>query len=76
MERWTGSAFAPATEVPAGAETYLGTRDRVILGDTVLLRLSGKRYLAEPTNPQLEVPYVPDPAGITTIVRRPAAAGG
>ena len=75
VERWQGGAFAPAREVPAGAETYLGTRDRLILGDTVLLRLSGKRYLAEPTNPQLEVPYVPDPAGITTIVRRPAAGG-
>jgi hypothetical protein len=70
VERWTGSAFAPARGVPAGAETYLGTRDRLILGDTVLLRLSGKRYLAEPTNPQLEVQYAPDPAGVTTIVRR------
>jgi len=82
VERWTGGAFAPAREVAAGAETYLGTRDRLILGDTVLLRLSGKRYLAEPTNPQqpnnpqAEVEYAPDPAGITTIVRRPAAAGG
>ena len=73
VERWTGGAFAPAREVTAGAETYLGTRDRLILGDTVLLRLSGKRYLAEPTNPQQEVQYAPDPAGITTIVRRPAA---
>jgi FHA domain len=77
VERWIGDDFAPAREVPPGAETYLGTRDRLILGDTVALRLSGKRYLAEPTNPQLEVPYTTDPAGVTTIVRRPgtAAAG-
>ncbi len=76
VERWVGSDFAPARDVPPGAETYLGTRDRLILGDTVLLRLSGKRYIAEPTNPQQlanprrEVQYAPDPAGITTIVRR------
>jgi hypothetical protein len=44
-----GGRAAPAREVPAGAETYLGTRDQLILGDTVLLQLSGKRYLAMPT---------------------------
>jgi hypothetical protein len=71
VERWVGNDFAPARDVLPGAETYLGTRDRLILGDTVLLRLSGKRYLAEPTNPQLEVQYAPDPAGVTTVVRRP-----
>jgi hypothetical protein len=73
VERWIGNDFAPARDVPPGAETYLGTRDRLILGDTVLLRLSGKRYLAEPTSPQPEVPYVTDPAGMTTVVRRPEA---
>jgi hypothetical protein len=70
VERWVGNDFAPPRDVLPGAETYLGTRDRLILGDTVLLRLSGKRYLAEPTNPQSEVQYAPDPAGVTTIVRR------
>ena len=51
VQRWTGSGFDPARPVPPDQETHLGTRDQVILGDTVLLRLSGKRYLAEPTNP-------------------------
>ena len=56
MERWAGNDFAPATDVLPGAETYLGTRDRLILGDTLLLRLSGKCYLAEPAAPTERVP--------------------
>jgi len=57
VERWTGGGFDPAKPVPADQETYIGTRDRLILGDhAVLLRLSGKRYLAEPSAPQLEYP--------------------
>jgi hypothetical protein len=49
VQRWTGSSFELVQPVPADRETHLGTRDRVILGDTLLLRLSGKRYLTEPT---------------------------
>ena len=57
VERWTGGGFDPAKPVPADQETHIGTRDRLILGDNaVLLRLSGKRYLAGPTVPQLEYP--------------------
>jgi hypothetical protein len=70
VQRWTGSDFGPARPVPAGQETYLGTRDRLILGDAVLLRLSGKRYLAEPTNPLPELPRAADPPGATAVVRR------
>jgi hypothetical protein len=70
VQRWTGSGFDPARPVPADTETHLGTRDQVILGDTVLLRLSGKRYLAEPTNPNPEFHRLAAPADATTVTRR------
>jgi hypothetical protein len=42
-----------------------------VLGDTVLVRLSGKRYLAEPAGLPAE-PYGPTPAaGATVVVKRP-----
>jgi hypothetical protein len=70
VQRWTGSGFDPARPVPADTETHLGTRDQVILGDTVLLRLSGKRYLAEPTNRNPEFHRLATPPDATTVTRR------
>ena len=70
VQRWTGSGFDLAKPVPADQETHLGTRDQVILGDTVLLRLSGKRYLAEPTNPNPEMHRLAKPPDATTVTRR------
>jgi hypothetical protein len=70
VQRWTGSGFDPAKPVPADQETHLGTRDQVILGDTVLLRLSGKRYLAEPTSPHAEFQRLAKPPDATTVTRR------
>ncbi len=70
VQRWAGSGFEPAKPVPADQETHLGTRDQLILGDTVLLRLSGKRYLAEPTSPHLEIERLAMPADATTVTRR------
>jgi hypothetical protein len=70
VQRWTGSGFDPAKPVPAGTETHLGTRDQVILGDTVLLRLSGKRYLAEPTSPHPEPRRPAKPPEATAVTRR------
>ena len=70
VQRWTGSGFDPAKPVSADTETHLGTRDQVILGDTVLLRLSGKRYLAEPTNPNPELHRAANPPDATTVTRR------
>lgn len=69
VERWAGGGFDPAKPVPPDQETYLGTRDRLILGDAVLLRLSGKRYLAEPTNPHPELPGLGLPADATAVTR-------
>ena len=70
VQRWTGSGFDPARTVPPDTETHLGTRDQVILGDAVLLRLSGKRFLAEPTNLNPELLYPPKPPDATTVTRR------
>jgi FHA domain len=70
VQRWIGSGFDLAKPVPADTETHLGTRDQVILGDAVLLRLSGKRYLAEPTNPNPESYRLATPPDATTITRR------
>jgi hypothetical protein len=69
VQRWAGSSFDTVQQVAPGRETHLGTRDRVVLGESVLLRLSGKRYLAEPTafDPGLADPD-PEPSA-TTVVR-------
>jgi hypothetical protein len=75
VQRWAGSDFGSPRAVPADAETYLGTRDRLILGDAVLLRLSGKRYLAEATAPAPERPRRLRPPGETAVVQRPAEPG-
>ena len=70
VERWTGGGFDPARPLPPDQETYLGTRDRLTLGDNaVLLRLSGKRYLAEPTSPHQEPPGTARPADATAVTR-------
>jgi hypothetical protein len=73
VERWTGQGFDAAKLVPADTETHVGTRDRLILGDAVLLRLSGKRYLAEPTKPSSPHPasaWADLPPDATAIVPR------
>ncbi|MGH3247220.1 MAG: hypothetical protein ACRDOI_13560 [Trebonia sp.] len=71
VQRWTGDGFDPARPVPADTETHLGTRDQVILGDNaVLLRLSGKRYLAEPTDPPAELLRPGLPPDATAVTRK------
>jgi hypothetical protein len=70
VQRWAGSGFEPAKPVPADQETHLGTRDQLVLGDTVLLRLSGKRFLAEPTSPNPEVERLALPPDATAVTRR------
>jgi hypothetical protein len=72
VQRWTGGGFEAARPVPPDQETHLGTRDQLILGDeAVLLRLSGKRYLAQPTNPNPEAQRPARPPDATAVTRRP-----
>jgi hypothetical protein len=70
VQRWTGSGFDPAKPVPADQETHLGTRDRLIVGDNaILLRLSGKRFLAQPTSPHQELQRPARPPDATAVTR-------
>jgi hypothetical protein len=74
VQRWNGGGFHPDKEVLAGEEIGLGTRDRLVLGATVLLRLSGKRYLADPAGAPPAPSRPATPAGATVVVRRPGSA--
>jgi hypothetical protein len=65
VERWEQKAFLPPKAVAPEKDLYLGSKDRLVLGDAVNLRLSGKHYVrasgtvegdaGEPA--QVEVPY-------------------
>jgi hypothetical protein len=74
VQRWLGDGFAPPREVRADEEIGLGTRDRLVLGAAVLLRLSGKRYLADPAGPPPPTPGLSSPTGATVVTRRPGSA--
>jgi FHA domain len=73
IERWEQKEFLAAKAIAADKDVYLGSKDRLVLGDAVNLRLSGKHYMpaggvAEPTS--LEVPYwsgTDDPAGVDDL---------
>jgi hypothetical protein len=60
VERWEQKAFLPPKPIVPDKDVYLGSKDRLVLGDTVNLRLSGRHYVraADRTEPaQVEVPY-------------------
>jgi len=59
VERWAGTGFLPSRQVTSDKETFLSARDRLVLGGAVQLRLSGRRYIVEPTTP----PPEPAPGG-------------
>jgi hypothetical protein len=48
VERWTGTGFRPPKLLSPDREAILGSKDRLILGGEVNLRLSGKRYVTYP----------------------------
>jgi hypothetical protein len=52
VARWTGDRLAPAKAVHSGEPVAIGFTDRIILGGTIEIRLSGKKYLTDiPDNP-------------------------
>ena len=74
VERWAGQGFLPSRPVPTDKELFLSGKDRLVLGGTVQLRLSGKRFL--PDAPGQSVPpgqvappvdQAPDPADDTVV---------
>lgn len=56
VERWAGTRFLPPKPADAGSRVILGDRDRLVLGGTVTLRLSGRRYDAGAATPPPEFP--------------------
>ncbi len=48
VERWTGTAFDPPRPLSPNRETVIGSKDRLVLGGTINLRLSGKHYVTYP----------------------------
>jgi hypothetical protein len=44
VERWAGHGFLPSRPVATDRETFLSGKDRLVLGGTVQLRLSGRRF--------------------------------
>jgi hypothetical protein len=47
VERWAGHGYLPSRAVPSDKETFLSGKDRLVLGGTVQLRLSGRRYVPD-----------------------------
>jgi hypothetical protein len=75
-ERWEQKAFLPPKPVSPQTDVYLGSKDRLVLGGTVNLRLSGRHFVtasgtSEPDS--LAVPYWPgadagEDAGSTLVI--------
>lgn len=60
VERWTGTEFRSPEPACAETKVILSAKDRLVLGGTVTLRLSGRRYIAGITTP---FPGLPGPRG-------------
>ncbi|MGH3189260.1 MAG: hypothetical protein ACRDPY_19120 [Streptosporangiaceae bacterium] len=68
VERWTEAGFGQPKPVPADKETIVFSRDRLILGGRIVLRLSGRHYA--PGNRAAEWAPTPVPgsrSSITTV---------
>ena len=69
VERWAGHGFLPSRPVPTDKEMFLSGKDRLVLGGTVQLRLSGRRFVTD--TPAQSVP----PGQVTPPAGRAPAAG-
>ena len=47
VERWAGHGSPPSRPVPTDKELFLSGKDRLVLGGTVQLRLSGRRFVTD-----------------------------
>ena len=48
VERWAGTGFHEPRPLAPNKETFLGSKDQLILGGAVIIRLSGKHYVTRP----------------------------
>jgi len=61
VERWAGSGgFHEPRPLTPNKETFLGSKDRLILGGAVIIRLSGKHYVTPPGGTEPSAMAVPD----------------
>jgi hypothetical protein len=81
VERWAGHGFLPSRPVPTDKEMFLSGKDRLVLGGTVQLRLSGRRFVTDMPGqsapPGQSDDQYPDSSDITvvdhpTIQQRPS----
>jgi hypothetical protein len=63
VERWAGHGYLPSRLVPSDKETYLSGKDRLVLGGTVQMRLSGRRYVTDAPGQAVPPGQVAPPAG-------------
>lgn len=67
LQRWAGTGFRPPRVVPTDTETFLSAKDRLILGGTILLRLSGRRFIMRSSAPVSAAPMTAEPSSEATI---------
>lgn len=60
VERWAGSGFHEPAPLTPNKETFIGSKDRLILGGSLIIRLSGKHYVNHPGEPEPAALEVPD----------------
>lgn len=72
VERWDRMAFLPPKPVTPQQDIYLGSKDRLVLGDAVNLRLSGKHYVTHSGTTEPTPVVVPEWSG--TDAQGPAAS--
>jgi FHA domain len=77
VERWAGHGFLPSRPVPTDKELFLSGKDRLVLGGTVQLRLSGRRFVTDTPGQSVPPGQVTPPSGLapaagdTTIIDHP-----
>ena len=61
VERWAGAGgFHEPRPLTPNKETFLGSKDRLILGGAVIIRLSGEHYVTPPGETEPSAMAVPD----------------
>ncbi len=71
VERWAGTSFQRPKQLLPMRETILGSKDRLVLGGLVNLRLSGRRYVSRPGSSEpsaLRVSHWPGGDGGPTVL--------
>lgn len=68
VERWAGTTFHEPRPLSPGRETFIGSKDRLILGGAVIIRLSGKHYVTPPGGSEPSALAISDWSAAETIM--------